>query len=49
MKERYLYLTKVQKLYRELKFTDDFMFAKVLVNNLEVCRKLLELLLDVKI
>ena len=25
------------------------MFAKVLVNNLEICRKLLELLLNVKI
>ena len=40
---------ELQKKYKELKFTDDFMFGKILVNNPEICRKLLELLLDVKI
>ena len=39
----------VQKTYKELKFTDDFMFTKVLENNLELCRRVLELILDVKI
>ena len=49
MKERYVRLDKAKKRYKELKFTDDFMFGKVLVNNPEICRKLLELLLEVKI
>ena len=38
-----------QKMYKQLRFTDDFMFAKVLVNNPEICKRLLELLLEVKI
>ena len=38
-----------QKMYRELRFTDDFMFAKVLINNPEICKRLLELLLEIKI
>lgn len=38
-----------RKKYEELTFTDDFMFCKVLVNNLELCRLLLELLLGIKI
>ncbi len=42
-------MLKLQKKYKELKFTDDFMFGKVLVNNPEICRKLLELLLQIKI
>ncbi len=42
-------MATLQKQYKELKFTDDFMFGKVLVNNPEICRKLLELLLAVKI
>jgi len=42
-------LNELKKIYKELKFTDDFMFAKVLVNNPEICRRLLELLLDIKI
>ena len=41
-------MNELKKLYKELKFTDDFMFAKVLVNNPEICRRLLELLLDIK-
>lgn len=35
--------------YNELKFTDNFIFCKVLENNLELCRQLLELILKVKI
>ena len=35
--------------YNELKFTDNFIFCKVLENNLELSRQLLELILKVKI
>ncbi|MDE6621528.1 MAG: Rpn family recombination-promoting nuclease/putative transposase [Lachnospiraceae bacterium] len=35
--------------YSELKFTNNFVFCKVLENNLDLCRELLELILDVKI
>jgi len=35
-------LEQLQKQYKELTFTDDFMFGKVLVNNPEICRRLLE-------
>ena len=38
-----------RKSYDELTFTDDFMFCKVLVSNLELCRQLLELILGIKI
>lgn len=38
-----------QKKYKELRFTDDFMFTKVMVNNPEICRKVLERILDIKI
>ena len=37
------------KNYEELTFTDDFMFCKVLENNLEICKELLEMILGVKI
>lgn len=37
------------KKYEELNFTDDFMFCKVLTHNLELCRELLEIILDQKI
>ena len=37
------------KKYEELDFTDDFMFCKILANNEELCRELLELILDMKI
>ena len=37
------------KKYEELTFTDDFMFCKVLENNHELCKELLELLLNIKI
>lgn len=38
-----------RKMYKELKFADDFMFTKVLTNNPEICKRLLELLLGIKI
>ena len=38
-----------QKKYKELRFTDDFMFTKVMVNNPEICRKVLERILAIKI
>lgn len=37
------------KSYEELTFSDDFMFCKVLENNKELCRELIELILDTKI
>jgi len=42
-------LEQLQKQYQELTFTDDFMFGKVLVNNPEICRRLLEVLLEIRI
>lgn len=42
-------LEQLQKQYKELTFTDDFMFGKVLINNPEICRRLLEVLLEIKI
>ncbi len=44
-----VYLVQLQKQYKELTFTDDFMFGKVLVNNPEICRRLLEVLLEINI
>ncbi len=37
------------KKYKELKFTDNFMFSNTLYNNPELCRELLELILDIPI
>ncbi|MCR5304473.1 MAG: Rpn family recombination-promoting nuclease/putative transposase [Lachnospiraceae bacterium] len=37
------------KPYEKLTFTDDFMFGKVMQNNRELCRRMIEILLDVKI
>ena len=37
------------KEYNKLDFTDDFMFCMILENNLELCKELLELILDIKI
>ena len=37
------------KPYSELTFTDDFMFRKILINNKDLCKRLVELLLDVEI
>ena len=39
----------MRKTYDELEFTDDFMFSKILYSNPEICRELLELILDRKI
>ena len=39
----------IHKEYEELCFTDDFMFCKVLSNNKELCRELLELVLGIRI
>ena len=36
----------VKKQYEELTFSDDFMFCKVLQNNPDLCRELLELILE---
>ena len=38
-----------RKAYSELTFTDDFMFCKVLSQNLNLCKELLELVLGIKI
>lgn len=38
-----------RKKYEELTFCDDFMFCKVLENNLELCKELLQLLLNIPI
>lgn len=35
--------------YSELKFTNNFIFCKVLENNLDLCKELLELILKIKI
>ena len=37
------------KKYEELKFTDDFLFGKILYGSPKICREMLELLLDVEI
>ena len=37
------------KAYKDLEFTDDFMFRKVLYNNSELCKDLIELLLGIKV
>ncbi len=37
------------KAYAELKFTDDFLFCKILENNPDLCKELLELILEIKI
>lgn len=42
-------MVQLEKKYEELTFTDDFMFGKVLVNNPENCRRLLEVLLEIEI
>ena len=39
---------RYHKPYQELTFTDDFMFRKVLLNNQDLCKRLVELLLDVE-
>ena len=48
MKARYEFMAK-RKEYSELTFIDDFMFCKIMVKYPELCKELLELILDVKI
>ena len=43
------YMARKHKAYRDLTFADDFMFCRVLENDLELCRRLIEVLLDQKI
>lgn len=38
-----------EEMYENLNFTDDFMFCKILENNLDLCKELLELILNIKI
>ena len=38
-----------RKPFQELTFTDDFMFRQVLIGDPDLCRRLIELLLDVEI
>ena len=42
-------MNKKFKDYSELRFTDDFMFCKIMSTNLDLCKEVLELILDVKI
>lgn len=37
------------KMYEELKFTDDFMFCKILEDDTQLCAELLELILERKV
>lgn len=37
------------KKYEELSFSDDYMFCMILTNNLNLCKKLLELILKIEI
>ena len=41
--------TRYHKPYEDLTFTDDFMFRKVLMNNSDLCKRLVELLLEVEV
>ena len=38
-----------RKAFSELEFTDDFMFCKILTDNKDLCRELLELILEIRI
>ena len=42
-------MTKRFKDYSELTFTDDFMFCKVMSTNLDLCKEVLELILNMNI
>lgn len=37
------------KTYKELSFTDDFLFCNIMQNNPDICKELVELLLDRKV
>ena len=38
-----------QKDYKDLLFTDDFMFCKILMNNKDICKEIIELILNCKV
>ena len=38
-----------QKIYEELSFTDDFMFCKIMLDNKDICKEVIELLLGIKV
>ena len=38
-----------EKNYEELRFTDDFMFCKILLDNKDICKEIVELLLGCRI
>ena len=38
----------MRKAYEELTFADDFMFCKVMTSRPDLCKELLELILDIK-
>lgn len=38
-----------EKPYHELTFTDNFMFCKIMEKNPELCRQMLEIILEIKI
>ena len=40
---------RMAKLFDELEFTDDFMFCKVLINNEDICKELIELIVGRKV
>ena len=42
-------MTLKKKAYQDLTFADDFMFCNIMQNNLDICKDLVELILDRKI
>ena len=48
-KSRQELLIQASEKYKNLQFRDDFLFCKILGNNPEIARELLELILNVKI
>ena len=48
-KQENYYLSTLEANYNRLTFTNDFMFCKILQNDPELCKELVELILDVKI
>ena len=46
MRKKGLWLSKS---YEELTFVDDFMFCKIMTSRPDLCKELLELVLDIKI
>ena len=38
-----------QKSYKELRFSDDFMFCKIMMENKDICKEVIELLIGCKV